>query len=487
MREFERVLPEEVGISSKAVMRFLDELEEGVTEPHGFMIMRHGKICAEGAWKPYAVGMNHGMQSFTKTYAGTAIGIACTQGLLSLDERLEDIFPGKGRKQEYSDRLTVRNLLRMGTGMRSLPDFEGEWIENFLSHPIEKEPGSEFFYNSVGSTMLGAVIRAKTGRTLHQFLAEHLFEKIGIEEEHVGWLRLQDGMEVGGSGIFTTLEDNLRLMKLYLDGGVWDGERILSEEYVKLASSLQIDNHMGPSVEGSAGYGFQMWMCSRPGCFRADGAMGQYGFVAPKEDVIVILHETVDSSKCDTILSYFYHLLDEGLDGQGASKEEQTALQKRIRCLSLPAPSPGKRGDRKAFCGRWRIAEGRFHMGIVTGGIMQKHYPVTPIDCFSIEFEGDECVFCIEEAGKKKELRAGMDGAYRRNRLDFPFYPVSVLEMACSFVKEQELLLECRLTETCFSYEVHMAFQEGRIQITKKYGMSDPEPDGCHHAVAVRE
>lgn len=487
MGALERVTPEEVGISSRAVMRLLDELEAGVTEPHGIMIMRHGKACVEGAWKPYAVGMNHGMQSFTKTYAGTAIGIACTQGLLSLDERLGDIFPGKGMAQEYSDRLTIRNLLRMGTGMRSLPGFEGDWIGNFLSHPIEKEPGSEFFYNSVGSTMLGAVIRAKTGKTLHQFLAENLFHKIGIDEAHVGWLRLQDGMEVGGSGIFTTLEDNLRLMKLYLDGGVWEGERILSEEYVRLASSMQIDNHGGASAEGSAGYGFQMWMCSRPGCFRADGAMGQYGFVAPQEDMVIILHETVDSSKCDTILGYFYRLLDEGLDREAASEEEQDALQRRLRCLSLPAPLTGKRGDRKAFEGKWKIAEGSVHMGIVTGGIMQKYYPVTPIDRFALEFEGDECILTIEEAGGRKKLRAGMDGAYRRNVLSFPFYPVSVMELACRFGAEKELCMECRLPETCFAYEIRMVSTDAGIQITKEYRIADPEPDGCRQALAVRE
>ena len=95
MKKFERVTPEQVGVSSKAVLQLLDELESGSTEPHGIIIMRHGKICAEGAWKPYALGINHGMQSFTKTYSATAIGIAYRMGLLSLDEKLTDIFPEK--------------------------------------------------------------------------------------------------------------------------------------------------------------------------------------------------------------------------------------------------------------------------------------------------------------------------------------------------------------------------------------------------------
>ena len=75
-KEFEKVTPESVGIPSGAVMELLDELESGFTEPHGLMIMRHGKLCAQGWWAPYAPGIVHGQQSHTKTYAATAVGIA---------------------------------------------------------------------------------------------------------------------------------------------------------------------------------------------------------------------------------------------------------------------------------------------------------------------------------------------------------------------------------------------------------------------------
>ena len=92
-KEFERITPEQAGICSEDIEWLLDQLESGITEPHGLMIMRHGKICAEGWWSPYAPGIRHGQQSHSKTYAATAIGIAYTEGLLKLDERLIDIFP----------------------------------------------------------------------------------------------------------------------------------------------------------------------------------------------------------------------------------------------------------------------------------------------------------------------------------------------------------------------------------------------------------
>lgn len=68
-KEFPRTTPEAVGIPSASIEWLLDRLEEGWTEPHGLMIMRHGKVCAEGWWTPYATGIRHGLQSHTKTYA----------------------------------------------------------------------------------------------------------------------------------------------------------------------------------------------------------------------------------------------------------------------------------------------------------------------------------------------------------------------------------------------------------------------------------
>lgn len=75
---------------------------------------------------------------------------------------------------------------------------------------------------------------------LHAYLKPRLYDKIGILSDNHRWLYMPDGLEIGGGGLFATLEDNLRLMKLYADGGVWDGEQILAPEYVKAAISLQM-------------------------------------------------------------------------------------------------------------------------------------------------------------------------------------------------------------------------------------------------------
>lgn len=99
-REFERTTPEAVGLRSEDIEWLLDELESGFTEMHGLMIMRHGKVCAEGWWAPYGPGVRHGLQSLSKTYAATAVGIACTEGLLHLDDKVIDISQMKRQKTQ---------------------------------------------------------------------------------------------------------------------------------------------------------------------------------------------------------------------------------------------------------------------------------------------------------------------------------------------------------------------------------------------------
>src|SRR3712207_5421826 len=93
----ERVTPESVGLASADIERFLDALEASDAEMHGLMIIRHGKVAAEGWWAPYAPGIRHGLQSLTKTYAATAVGFAYDEGLVRLEDRVVDIFPEIGR------------------------------------------------------------------------------------------------------------------------------------------------------------------------------------------------------------------------------------------------------------------------------------------------------------------------------------------------------------------------------------------------------
>ena len=299
--EFPRVTPESVGVPSEAVEWLLDRLENGYTEPHGLMLMRHGRIFAEGWWRPYAPGIRHGLQSHSKTYAATAVGVLFTEGRVKLEERIIDIFPDKAPADpsEFLKLLTVRDVLCMGCGMDEMPAPDAEdWIREFLSIPVNHRPGTVYMYNSVGSSLLCAIVRKKTGMSMHEYLIPRLYEPLGIQYRNHRWYTMSDGTEAGGWGLFATTEDNLRLLKLYLDGGkAPDGRRILSEEFVRLAVSDQnpsaSEEAKNPGAwDNYAGYGFQIWMCRPEGVYRADGAMGQFTVVVPDMDMILAITET---------------------------------------------------------------------------------------------------------------------------------------------------------------------------------------------------
>ena len=154
IQRFERCLPEEVGIPSEAIDAFLDELENGgFTQMHGLMIMRHGKVCAEGWWAPFAPGLHHCDHSLSKTYTATAIGLAEYQGLLKLPVKMP------AQMSDRLSRLTVRDLLVMGDGSEEEETtYPADWLERYFARPITHEPGTFWRYNSHTTAVLSAII-----------------------------------------------------------------------------------------------------------------------------------------------------------------------------------------------------------------------------------------------------------------------------------------------------------------------------------------
>lgn len=294
--EFERVTPESVGIPSQAVLGWLDELYRYGIEMHGFMLLRHGKVCAEGSWHPYRPNVPHSMFSFSKSLTSTAIGFAVQEGMLSLDERLVDIFPEKlpAAPSENLQKATVRHLLMMGCGHDSeIPDLgrgDADWIASFLGHPFVHAPGTHFLYNTAGTNLLSAILTRKTGQTLTQFLSPRLIQPLGLSD--IRCHALPDGTEMGGAGYALTLEDMARFTQFVANKGCWEGKQLLPAAWFEEATRKQIENR-GAGWNGDSdwqqGYGYQFWRCAPEGVFRGDGAFGQYGIVCTRQDAVLVI------------------------------------------------------------------------------------------------------------------------------------------------------------------------------------------------------
>ena len=111
MGYFKDVTPESVGISSKGIMKFLDRMEQNQIELHSFMVIRHGQCAAKGWWKPYDEKFRHPLYSFSKSLTATAIGFAQQEGILSVDEKIVDIFPEllPEYPSEYLKKITLHH------------------------------------------------------------------------------------------------------------------------------------------------------------------------------------------------------------------------------------------------------------------------------------------------------------------------------------------------------------------------------------------
>ena len=345
--EFKRSTPESAGISSQAVMKLLDKLEEDYSEIHSLMIMRHDQIIAEGWWQPYSPVKRHMMMSASKTFSGTAVGIAVKEGITSLDEKISDIFPEyiPDDANENLLSITVKDLLCMGSGSEPEVPVDQNWPMNYFNETEFKyEPGTEFLYNNAPATLLALIIKKRTGQNLREFLKERLFEKIGIDYDNVTWFTAPNGTTFAPGGLHCTTEDLLRLMRLYLHQGNWDGEQILDEKYVKLATSKRIDSS---NIFGYAetdrfsdnvfGYGYMMWISHGDMGYRAEGAYGQFGIVIPKLDMIIAITQTsTESPVSQTTMDYVWQFA-ETVQEEALPEDPETSrlLKNRLTRLSV--------------------------------------------------------------------------------------------------------------------------------------------------------
>jgi CubicO group peptidase (beta-lactamase class C family) len=288
-----RSTPEAQGISSQAIRDFVETADK-INTLHSFMLVRHGHVLAEAWWKPEAPDKPHVLHSLSKSFTSTAVGLAISEGKLSLDAPVLKFFPADA-PAEPSDNLTamkVRDLLTMTGGHDTEPKSVGgaPSVKQFLAHPVVHPPGTHFQYNTMGTYTLSAIITRVTGQTTLEFLKPRLFEPLGIE--HPEWATSPEGYSLGGSGLKLCTEDIAKFGLLYLQKGKWHGKQLVPQAWVEEATSKQVPNDqeghakMGP--DWREGYGFQFWRCTH-GAFRGDGAAGQLCVVLPDQDAVVAI------------------------------------------------------------------------------------------------------------------------------------------------------------------------------------------------------
>jgi len=258
-------------------------------------------------WHPYYMhGALHTMQSASKSITATLVGIAVARGEIpGVQATLMPYFSGFQAADADPRRadLTLAHVLTMTTGIRwdessvaytdpanscAAMERSQDWIQYVLDQPLAQAPGQTFVYSSGNTELLAHVIKTATGRHAHEYAAEHLFAPLGITDTY--WKRTPTGLSDTEGGLYLTPRDLAKVGYLYLNDGVWDGQRILPEGWVATATSPLVDTR--PGQPRSRRYGYQWWVLPHADgsayAYAALGYGGQRLIVMPGKQVVAV-------------------------------------------------------------------------------------------------------------------------------------------------------------------------------------------------------
>jgi CubicO group peptidase (beta-lactamase class C family) len=259
----------------------------------GVVVTRRGAIAAEYWAEGWGPDRALDIRSCTKSVVGALVGRARRDGLLpDLSVTIGDLIPDRipaGADPAVAG-ITIWSLLTMTSGLQWDWQTDYERIEAaedpvayVLGQPIVAPQGTFYAYNSGGSHIIGLMVAAAAGMPLEEYAREALFEPLGIVP--ATWRRYPQGEVIGGYGLQVTPREMARLGYLYLRGGEWSGERLLTAAYVEQSTIVQASG----DPTGGAAYGYQWWVTGATGynAFFALGYGGQYIYVVPALDLVV--------------------------------------------------------------------------------------------------------------------------------------------------------------------------------------------------------
>jgi len=296
-----------------------------IEEVDALLIARAGVLVYEGYFDPAtAVDARHQLNSATKSVTSMVVGVAAQQGLVgSYEESIAELFPEASDLFEADPGkrdITLRDVLTMKAGLdwdhkavedRDRDDFHiktaPDAVRYVLEKPLVHEPGTHFFYNSGCSMLLTGLIPNISGLEADAFAEMHLFKPLGIED--FLWQTTDDGTARGQDGLHMRGRDLLKLGQLYLQGGEWNGQQLVSPEWIEASFRPWTETNWSTSR-----YGFQWWMyryspsgsTSHPyGLITASGYGGQKLFIVPELDLVAVFFgcttEGYDCGISDTV------------------------------------------------------------------------------------------------------------------------------------------------------------------------------------------
>jgi CubicO group peptidase (beta-lactamase class C family) len=307
---------EEQGLDSKRLAELVDLIRAGERFPrlHCLLIIRHGYLVVEEYFNNWQADGLHTLQSVSKSFTSALVGMAIAKGeFKGVDEKVLDFFPdirGIANMDERKASIRLKDLLTMRSGTdyhERGPDSPHEqlnrllkgWDKFYLDRPMLRQPGTEFLYDSGGVILLSAILKNRTGMHAHEYADRFLFKPLRIEKKF--WLRNLEGQTHAGGGLALAARDTAKFGLLYLKNGKWADEQVVPEEWVRESFRMHVDL----TIKGQppSGYGYLWWILApdprgngRQYVYAARGRFGQYIFIVPEHDMVVVVNGDAKSA-----------------------------------------------------------------------------------------------------------------------------------------------------------------------------------------------
>jgi CubicO group peptidase (beta-lactamase class C family) len=274
----------------------LKEIEQ--LNPAALLIVKHDKIVYEKYWGNYDENSLTNSFSVAKTFIGLLIGIAIDEGKInSVDDPVANYLP------LYKDHpeLTIKHLLTMSSGINFDESYKspfGHMAKAYYGSDIKKlnknytvteTPGETWRYLGGNTIILSFILEKVTGTSIAEYMSEKVWQPIGAKNVALWSLDKKDGREKAYCCFYSNARDFARIGKLYLNGGLWNKKRIITQKYVdaSICSAYELKDKNGMPVDF---YGYQMWMTyyKDMDIFYARGIQGQFIIVIPDRQLVIV-------------------------------------------------------------------------------------------------------------------------------------------------------------------------------------------------------
>ena len=285
--DLRRVSPSVANTSQANVNAVLDHIftDQAV---QSVLVSKYGLTIGER----YAIGYDkdsYGTSwSVAKSFYSAAIGVAIDEALIgSVDDKVSDIIT-EWQNTDKAD-ITLKQVLQMRGGYSNQDNIfsTSDQTAHAISFPLASTPGTQFSYSNANSQLFEPILSRATGLSAHQYLANKVLAPLGINTSNVGfWLDASGTNPMTYCCLDMRPDDFARFGLLFARGGAWDGEQIISPNYVS------------QSMTANGAYGYQWWVLNSAywngrqvhiDIIAALGLNGQKIYIWPEQDIVIVV------------------------------------------------------------------------------------------------------------------------------------------------------------------------------------------------------